>query len=121
MNTEFQEIFLKMRTVLGKYRLTFRHESELQEQIADILGREQIGFVREFKLSKLDRLDFLLGRVALEVKILGSINEHLRQIKRYNAHPEIDGTILLATRPFPVPDTLSGKPVRCINLAGNRL
>ena len=116
------EVFKKIRAALLKYRLTFSHERQLQEQLAVIFGRERIWFKREWRLSLGDRPDFRLrGEVAVEVKVGGSIEAHLRQLKRYNDFPAVTGTIFIATKPFSVPATLSGKPVMLINVGGNRL
>lgn len=116
-----KELISKITAQLGKYRLTFGDEFELQQQLSVILSAAGIDFVREFKLSAHDRLDFWVEPFVIEVKVGGSVDGHLRQIKRYNSQPMVAGTILIGTKPFDLPATLSGKPVALINVGRNRL
>lgn len=119
MNNLVQQI----KKALPKYRLTFGSELDLQDQLAELFSIEGIAFKREMKLSERDRPDFMTqpGAIAIEVKVAGSIESHLRQLKRYNDNDLVNGTILIGTKPFRVPETLSGKPVAAINVGGNRL
>lgn len=118
-----QATIRKISEALAKYRLTFSNEGELQGQLAQIFTLNGIEFDREFNLSKADRPDFFLPqpKVAIEVKVAGSIEKHLRQMKRYNEHDAVAGTILIGTRPYDLPATLSAKPVALINIGGQRL
>lgn len=141
------DLLAKLTVEFAKYRMTFGNELELQNQIAEILTSAGIEFVREYILCKEDRPDFFiadcrlpivdLGKqdrlkaelqtagsgFAIEVKVGGSINAHLRQMQRYNRHPTVQGTILICTKPFGrmMPETLADKPVAAINVGGNRL
>lgn len=118
----------RIETAMAKYRLTFGDELTLQNQIAEIFQKEGIEFDREVILEKASRLDFAIPFApgdwhvwAVEVKIAGSVETHLRQMKRYNGHPDVVGTILIGTRPFVLPETLGGKPVGLINIGNKRL
>jgi len=117
------ELLSQLKTEFSKYRMTFGSELELQNQIAEILTRAGIAHQREHVLSPEDRPDFLVQTIALEVKVGGSINSHLRQMQRYNRHATVAGTILICTKPFGqmMPETLAGKPIASINVGGNRL
>lgn len=65
-----------------------------------------------------DRPDFMFDNgVGVECKVEGSIHSHLRQCKDYCDYDEVTGLILIAMRPYPMPATLSGKPVCCLNFA----
>jgi hypothetical protein len=128
-----KELVDRIEAAVAKYRLTFGNESELQGQLAEVLSHEGIVFEREFVVSAGERPDFwvqdllrprpplLPTGIAIEVKVGGSAETHLRQMKRYNDHPRISGTILIGTRKYDLPETLSGKPVACISIGGNRL
>ena len=116
-----KELVEKLKTAIGKYRFTFGTELQMQDQLAEVFTTAGIYFEREFKLSAADRPDFFISQFAVETKLGGSLNEHLRQMKRYNSHEKVLGTILISTRPFELPETLSDKPVAGINLGGNRL
>lgn len=100
---------------IRKYRFTFNNEKELQDQLAECFKEQRWQFTREVRLDG-DPIDFLFGTIGVEVKIGGSINGHLYQLKRYANHPKLTAIILIATKPFCVPETLSGKPCHCINL-----
>jgi hypothetical protein len=110
-----------IRAALAKYRLTFADEKQLQDQLAKIFLAEGLHFNREVSISPKDRLDFLIQEIAIEVKVGGSEESHLRQMKRYNDHPMVAGTLLISTRKYNLPETLSGKPVAGISIGGNRL
>lgn len=117
------ELLTQLAGEFAKYRMTFGSELELQNQIAEVLTRAGIVHEREYVLSPEDRPDFFVQPFALEVKVGGSINSHLRQMQRYNRHPTVLGTILICTKPFGqmMPKTLAGKPIATINVGGNRL
>ncbi|HEX3800269.1 MAG TPA: hypothetical protein VH413_16355 [Verrucomicrobiae bacterium] len=106
---------------ISQYKFSFQTEMQLQEEIAKMLTREGVPFLREFRLSDADRPDFVVSLVyprlvALEVKIAGGVNGHLRQLRRYAESERIAGTFLLCPKPYPLPETLSGKPCACLPL-----
>jgi hypothetical protein len=100
-------------------RLTFSNEAQFQAALATLFSREEITpYIREHRLGDKERLDFYLpqARTAIEVKMWVSTAEVARQLRRYAAHPEIDGIILIARRPYQLPPALAGKPVACLDL-----
>ncbi len=109
---------------LHSYRYTFQHEIDFQDQLAQVLTEKKIEFTREVELTKRDRVDFLLNydpySIAMEVKVGGGINSHLRQMKRYadagGENSIVDAALLIATKPFQVPEYLSKKPCYCIHI-----
>lgn len=115
------ELIKQISGALAGYRLTFGDEVTLQNQLSTIFSTAGLVFVREFKLSPGERPDFWLEPWAVEVKVGGSLDAHLRQLQRYNKHPLVAGTILIGTKPFRLPESLAGKPVGFINVGGNRL
>lgn len=117
------ELIERIKSAIAKYRLTFGNELDLQNQLVEIFHAHAITFEREFVLSPQDRPDFYIKPFAVEVKVGGSIESHLRQLQRYNSHPAVSGTILICTKPFQfmMPETLSKKPVAAINVGGKRL
>lgn len=88
-------------------------EEIFQREVAEVLEHHGIEFKREFRLSGKDRVDFLVGRVAIEMKIDGGLNAVRRQLQRYAQSPLVDEIILLTsrTRLCAMPQSLSGKPV----------
>lgn len=100
----------RLRTLLARYRFSFRDERELQDQFDKVLNDGFIEHERERALTKKDRPDFMIGTIAVEVKVFTSAEKHLRQLKRYANHEYVTETLLISTRPFTLPETLSGKP-----------
>jgi hypothetical protein len=59
------------------------------------------------------RIDFLVGRVGLELKTEGSVHEVMRQLRRYAESTRVDELVLLTSkvRLCGMPRTLGSKPV----------
>lgn len=95
---------------------TFRsHEALVQETIANAFLKEGIRFEREVVLAPGDRIDFLVGSLGLEVKVVGSEATVLRQLQRYAQSERVTELLLFTLRMQlgrGFPPSLSGKPVR---------
>lgn len=103
-------------SLLGSFRYRFASEVALHDCIAEVLTGARVAFEREWPVGPRDRLDFYLPatRVALEIKVAGSIDTARRQVERYLAHPEIDGAVLAASKAWArgvFPHEMAGKPV----------
>lgn len=100
-------------------RFTRNSEKEFQNQLEALFKAHKFHFDREHKLNDKDKPDFYFYDVsiALEVKVKGNMQSHLRQCKRYADSLFVDGVILIAMRPYDVPSTLSDKPFTCLNFA----
>jgi hypothetical protein len=111
--------------VLGALRrCRFLHATELdlQEGIAGALTAGGLGVRREVPLSARDRIDLLVDRVGIEVKIAGSWRDVQRQLERYAESDQIDELVLVTTKPLHnrVAAVMNGKPVR-VHRAGSVL
>lgn len=90
-------------------------ELELQDQIARALAALGLDHDRERALSPRDRPDFLVGGLAVEVKIAGSTTAVLEQLLRYLEHDHVTGALLVTTRTRHwAPAEAHGKPVAVI-------
>jgi len=97
--------------VLNSYRWPLSDEKVLQAEIARAFQAQDITFRREVYLGPGDIVDFMVGDVAVEVKIKGAKRAIYRQLERYAAHDAV-GAILLATNvPMGLPEHINGKPV----------
>ena len=78
------------------------------------------GFQREASLTEHDRPDFLIGTIAVEVKIHDPYAKVLRQLHRYALHSSVDAVILITTKAshLRIPHELNGKPVLVASLLG---
>lgn len=103
-----------LAALLARYRYTFANEHFLQDGIERVLCDAGVAFTREARLPGVGRLDFLVGRTALEVKIAPSFAALARQLARYAAHPDVDALVVATLHGAhgSLPPTLSGKPVR---------
>lgn len=113
----------QLGTILGARRFRFTCEKDLQDGIAAVLTEAGLDFQRELELSRQDRPDFLLHRVAIEVKVDGSLSALTRQIARYAEHELVDGILVVTSlaRLTNLPDEIRGKRVHVVHLIGSVL
>lgn len=95
-------------------------ERLLHEMIASALARADIAAKHEAAIAPRCRIDFLAGRVGIEVKRGRLSSARLRaQAARYLASPELSALILVTTDAALLPESICGKPVVVFGL--NRL
>lgn len=108
-----------LASALRGYRFNFNTEDELQQGIARALDNEQVSYEREAILTGRDRIDFLCGRIGIEVKTEGSRADVLRQLHRYCGLDKIDELILVSRKhrhSLGLSESLRGKPVHVIHV-----
>ncbi len=125
--TSFQNLVAVLTALITPAKFTFATEKELQDQLEQLFNSSsecELVFSREMKLPGAGQPDFSIywqGKIAVEVKIAGSVETHLVQLKRYAHHAEVFGVILICNKPWTVPETLDGKPCALISIGNNRL
>jgi hypothetical protein len=74
----------------------------------------------EVRLTPHDRIDFLVGRVGVEVKIKGTRDALHRQLLRYAASPHVDELLAVTTvrAHRGLPGRIGGKPVTLLVVGG---
>jgi len=99
--------------VLRTRRFVARSEDRIQEGIAYVLKNEEIPFRREVSLAPRDRIDFMVGRCGVEVKVKGTTPSVQRQLERYAEHDEVEEILLVTTKSahVSIARELNGKPV----------
>lgn len=105
--------------VLSARRFSYGSEDQLQAGLAAAL--EDAGFEpeREVYLAGAGRIDLLVGRVGIEVKVAGSPGRVLEQLRRYAASGQIDGLVLVTSQfKHRMPEVVGGKPLECVSIAG---
>ena len=102
--------------LLRRKRIPLTTERATQDAIEGVLSAEGIAFAREASLDEHGRIDFLVGRVGIEVKIahVSRPREIFRQLSRYCLSPSIDGLILATGRSVRLPPMT--KPVAIVAL-----
>ena len=99
--------------LIVKTRFSFADERQLQDRIEDLFKTNSIPYLREFIMSPANRIDFLCGRIGIEVKVKSPVATVERQLRRYSTDERIDSLILVTTRAGHrgVGRELSNKPV----------
>jgi hypothetical protein len=101
--------------VLRGFRFSLTDEKTLQSEIAIELAKAGLQFKREVLLGPGDIVDFMVGRVAIEVKIKGQKRAIYRQCERYCKH-YIAALILATNTPMGMPKQILGKDIWVVNL-----
>lgn len=103
----------EIKNLLDGYRFRASAEAYLQCAISGVLEDAGIEFQREASLSPADRPDFMVGGVAIEVKVNGSTNALIRQLHRYAQHERVESILVVTNRArlTQLPTELGGKPL----------
>lgn len=104
------------------HRFRYSDEEELQEGLAAALASVGLEVEREVRFDKGSRIDLLVGRVGIEVKVKGGVAEVLRQLCRYAPH--VDELVLVtikASHRSYLPDEVEGVPLTVEFIAGGAL
>lgn len=109
---------------IHRYRFRWHTEADLQAGLAGALTDAGFTVEREVRLSAHDRVDLMVGTVAVEVKVAKGraavANAVASQLARYAAHPEVSALVLVTTtvRHKAMPAVMNGKPVSVVVLQG---
>lgn len=104
---------------IGKKKLLYNNEMELQELLAQRFTDAEIKFEREYRLTKKERVDFLIDCTAVEIKMKAPAAQIMRQLMRYAIVPAIDSVIIIVPRPMSLPPTFANKPIYCVAIWRN--
>ena len=117
MNSQIQAIVgalstLRMPAQPGEY--------DIHGAVDEALTGAGLSHQHEYKLGPRCRIDFVVGRVGLEIKKGRPAASALQsQLKRYLAHDDLEAVVVLTQRALHLPDQIGGKPVYLVSL--NRL
>jgi len=102
------------------FKTPFRYDDEsgLQAGLALLFAANDIPFEREVRLSPESRIDFLVDRIGIEVKVDSSTPVVLRQLQRYALEERIGSLLLVTsrTRHKGMPEIINGKPLYVVHL-----
>lgn len=113
------DLHQQLEELLSAHRFSYNTELELQNQLAEVFGKASHDFSREHRFAESkQRVDFMFPSfgTAVEVKIDGGFNAHLRQCQGYAKHEEVAGVILICPHAFSIPASLGGKPFFVIQM-----
>lgn len=105
---------------IGHHRFRYANEDMLQRGLAGALTLDGFDVRREVWIAEGCRIDLLVGRVGVEVKVGGSARDVVRQCVRYLESDLLDGLVLVTSRVRHHLDSMEvgDKPVRVVQLAG---
>src|SRR5690348_2498018 len=93
------ETLARLAASFADRSIVTRDEARFQIVVATLLRHHGVEFEEQVKLpGTLGRLDFLCGRVALELKVKGGLADLLRQLDRYAKCDQIDALVVVTTR-----------------------
>lgn len=103
----------ELAALLSRHRFVVTREHELQEAIGAVLRDAGVDHVAEVNLPAVGRIDFLAGRVGIEVKIDGSLAALTRQAFGYLQDDRVDELLVVTTlhRLCQLEPVMAGKPV----------
>ena len=104
---------------LARFRFSYSNEAELQEGVTGaLLERSSWKPVREVRLGEAGRIDVLLERIGVEIKVKGQTARVMAQLERYAAREELDALVLVTTRHRhrDAPLVLCGKPLHIVRV-----
>lgn len=105
-----------VRHALQRTRVPLHDEKATQAAIADALTSAGVAHEREVRLSDADIVDFMVGPVAIEVKIKGPRMDMFRQLERYAKHDQVRALVLATAKSIRLPDQINGKPAGVVSL-----
>jgi hypothetical protein len=104
---------------IRNHRFRYSSEDRLQEGIALALTSRGYSVQREVRLDSHCRIDLVVARIGIEVKIAGTAADVHRQIARYLRSDQLDALVLVTSRVrhLHIPESINGKQVEVITLA----
>lgn len=97
---------------LRRQRFRVGQEAWLQMDIESALKALAVDYEREARLTKTDRIDFLVaGGVGIEAKTRCAPRQIYRQLERYAESNAITSLILITGTATGLPEAVNGKPL----------
>ena len=119
MTDPLAEEVYRVTHALGEVGIVAHEEAEFSRLVAERFVAAGVSFAAEVSLSAKDRIDFVVGRVGVELKVQASVAAMTRQLDRYAASDQIDWLVLVtASRKLglSMPGELRGKGITTVIL-----
>lgn len=110
---------LPMVRLVESARMDLSNEKRLQTDLAELLDKAKVTFVRECVLSERDVPDFFLkDGLVIECKLRPAQKMAVyRQLERYALHTRVTGIILASNLSMTLPPLIQGKPATMASLS----
>lgn len=114
-----ETLIAKIQMAIRGRQLSLGDEKKLQAELSDAFNAHSIIFDREVNLDKANIVDFMIGGLAVEIKIRtkASAMQIYRQLERYCAFPEVKSLLLMTSKAMSLPPSINGKPVYVLSLS----
>lgn len=114
---------MQITNALRGRRLSLQNEKRLQQEIEKALTENGIAHEREVHLNDESIVDFMVGSIAVEVKIKTKANAMsiYRQMERYAEFEQVETLLLITGRTLSLPDIINNKPVYMMTLSRTQL
>lgn len=107
----------RVKAIIERNCLPLNDEKLTQAALANVFAFAGIEFEREVRLSDADIVDFMVGGIAVEVKIKGAKAAIYRQLERYAQHDCVASILLVSSRSMHLPALINGKPALVASLS----
>lgn len=108
----------QLAALLHSHRYTWNNEAELHKHLAAVLTEAGHTVQREVTVAPRCRIDLVVDRTGIEVKVNGTPETVARQLQRYAHSDDLDALVLATTcvRHRVIPAELGGLPITVVNL-----
>jgi hypothetical protein len=116
-------LLVKLASAIRRRRFRYANEADLQEGLAAALTADGWPVEREVRLDAKCRVDLLIGRIGIEVKVASTADEVERQVRRYLDTRKLDAIVVVTSRVrhLTLPIDINGRPIEVVTLAGRGL
>lgn len=106
-----------LAAILGGRRYRYRDEASLHDALSAVLDAALVEHEHEVRIEG-GRIDFVVGKVGIEVKVKGSVEVLRRQLEGYSTDRDLNELLVVTTRPAhkTVPDRIGDKRVRVVDI-----
>ena len=110
-----EAVFTALKAMRPPFML---HEYDIHQMIGICLADAGFDFIHEAKIGAGCRIDYLVGRVGIEIKKGKPVVATLcRQLARYAACDGVESLIVITQRSVRIPESVLGKPIRHLVLS----
>lgn len=107
----------EVAAALAGLGVVVHEESDFSRVVEQALRATGIEPASEVQLSARDRIDFIVGRIGIELKTHASVASVIRQLDRYAKSDQLDSLVFVTTSwklAAGIPSELSGKPITTV-------
>jgi hypothetical protein len=114
---DMSEILGAVVGLIRAAKIDLSSEKRAQADVERVLTAAGVEFLREEPLSATDIVDFLVGGIALELKLRGARKKEVyKQLCRYARNPRVETILLASNMSMGLPSQIEGKDAYFVKL-----